>query len=105
MNSKILNGEARTIVAAGENLSLTNLNALKLLKNVEIIKLPEHNGKLDLNALMKYLAEQEITSLLAEGGSEVHGAFLDAGFAERVYAFIARQWLQGYGQSAAPYGY
>ena len=24
---------------------------------------------------MKYLAEQEITSLLVEGGSEVHGAF------------------------------
>ena len=47
---------------------------------MEIIKLPEHDGKLDINALMKYLAEQEITSLLVEGGSEVHGAFLDAGF-------------------------
>ena len=46
--------------------------------------MPEHNGKLDLNVLMKYLAEQEIISLLVEGGSEVHGAFLDAGFAERV---------------------
>ena len=32
VNSKILNGEARTIVAVGENPSLTNLNALKLLK-------------------------------------------------------------------------
>ena len=95
VNSKILNGEARTIVAVGENPLLTNLSALKLLKNVEIIKLPEHNGKLDLNALMKYLAEQEITSLLVEGGSEVHGAFFDAGFAERVYAFIAPKIIGG----------
>ena len=95
VNSKILNGEARTIVAVGEEPSLTNLNALQLLKNVEIIKLPEHNGKLDLNALMKYIAEQEITSLLVEGGSEVHGAFLDAGFAERVYAFIAPKIIGG----------
>lgn len=76
VNSKILNGESRTIVAVGEEPSLTNLSSLQLLKNVEIIKLPEHDGKLDLNALMKYLAEQEITSLLVEGGSEVHGAFL-----------------------------
>lgn len=75
VNSKILNGEARTIVAVGENPSLTNFNALKLLKNVEVIELPENNGKLDLTALMKYLEEQEITSLLVEGGSEVHGAF------------------------------
>ena len=95
VNSKILNDEARTIVAVGEEPSLTNLNALQLLKNVEIIKLPEHDGKLDLNALMKYLAEQEITSLLVEGGSEVHGAFLDARFAERVYAFIAPKIIGG----------
>ena len=32
VNSKILNGEARTIVAVGENPSLTNLSALKLFK-------------------------------------------------------------------------
>ena len=57
--------------------------------------MPEHDGKLDLNALMKYLAEQEITSLLVEGGSEVHGAFLDTGFAERVYAFIAPKIIGG----------
>lgn len=94
-NSKILNDEARTIVAVGENPSLTNFNALKLLKNVEVIELPENNGKLDLTALMKYLAEQEITSLLVEGGSEVHGAFFDAGFAERVYAFIAPKIIGG----------
>ena len=38
VNSKILNGEARTIVAVGEEPSLTNLSSLQLLKNVEIIK-------------------------------------------------------------------
>ena len=49
--------------------------------------MPEHDGKLDLTALMKYLAEQEITSLLVEGGSEVHGAFLDDGFAESICVY------------------
>ena len=61
VNSKILNGEARTIVAVGENPSLTNLSALQLLKNVEIIKLPEHDGKLqDLLSLLSHKIENPI---------------------------------------------
>lgn len=95
LNAKILNNEAKTIVVAGENAPHEKVDALKRLKNVEILKLPENEGKLEIKALMRYLAQQEITSILVEGGSEVHGAFLDAGFAERIYAFIAPKIIGG----------
>lgn len=95
LNAKILNGEAKTLVAVSEEEPLEKINELQALKNVEVIKLPECGGKLDIKALLDYLAAQEITSLLAEGGSEVHGAFFDAGFVERVYAFIAPKIIGG----------
>lgn len=36
-----------------------------------------------------------MTSVLVEGGSDIHGAFFDAGLVERVYAFIAPSLIGG----------
>lgn len=95
LNAKILNGEAKTLVAVSKDAPVAKISALQALKNVEVVKLLEHNSRLDIKALLDYLAVHEITSLLVEGGSEVHGAFLDAGCAERVYAFIAPKIIGG----------
>ena len=95
LNAKILNGEAKTIVAVSEAAPQDKLNELQKLTTVEVLKLPQRNGHLDLQALLEKLATMEITSVLVEGGSEVHGAFIDAGLAERVYAFIAPKIIGG----------
>ena len=95
LNAKILNGEAKTIVALSEAAPQDKLDELQKLTNVEILKMPQQNGHLDLQALLEKLAAMEITSVLVEGGSEVHGAFIDAGLAERVYAFIAPKIIGG----------
>ena len=95
LNAKILNGEAKTIVAVSEAAPQDKLDELQKLTNVEVLKLPQRNGHLDLQALLEKLAAMEITSVLVEGGSEVHGAFIDAGLAERVYAFIAPKIIGG----------
>ena len=95
LNAKILNGEAKTIIAVSEAAPQDKLNELQKLTNVEVLKLPQRNGYLDLQALLEKLATMEITSVLVEGGSEVHGAFIDAGLAERVYAFIAPKIIGG----------
>ena len=95
LNAKILNGEAKTIVAVSEAAPQDKLNELQKLTNVEVLKLPQRNGHLDLQALLEKLAAMEITSVLVEGGSEVHGAFIDAGLAEKVYAFIAPKIIGG----------
>ena len=95
LSAKILNGEAQTIICVSKEAPQEKLAALQGLKNVEVLTLPEAGGKLDLNALMQELAAKEITSVLVEGGSEVHGAFIDAGIGERVYAFIAPKIIGG----------
>ena len=95
LNAKILNGEAKTIVAVSEAAPQDKLDELQKLTNVEVLKLPQRNGHLDLQALLEKLAAMEITSVLVEGGSEVHGAFIDAGLAEKVYAFIAPKIIGG----------
>ena len=95
LSAKILNGEAHTIICVSKGAPQEKLAALQDLKNVEVLTLPEAGGKLDLNVLMQELAAKEITSVLVEGGSEVHGAFIDAGLGERVYAFIAPKIIGG----------
>lgn len=95
LNAKILNGEAKTIVAASEKAPQDKLARLQQLADVKVLTLPEHDGQLDLNVLLDKLAAMEITSLLVEGGSEIHGAFMDAGLAEMVYAFIAPKIIGG----------
>ena len=45
--------------------------------------------------VVQALAERGITSLLVEGGSAIHGAFFDAGLADRVCAFVAPKLIGG----------
>lgn len=47
------------------------------------------HGRPALDAVLKELARRGITRLLVEGGAGVHGAFLDAGFADRLEIFTA----------------
>ena len=44
---------------------------------------------------MEHLGSRGIVNLLVEGGGSVHGAFLDAGLVDKVYAFVAPQIVGG----------
>ncbi len=68
----------------------------------------EHNGirvfrmsqkPIEIGEVLKTLAEEEITSLFVEGGSEVHGSFLKAGAFQQVITYIAPKLIGG---KAAP---
>ena len=69
--------------------------ALAALPNVEVVRLPLEGGRLPIAQVVQKLAERGLTSLLVEGGSAVHGAFFDAGLADRVCAFIAPKLIGG----------
>ena len=53
------------------------------------------HGRLDLKVLMEELNQRKLTSILVEGGSQIHGSFLAAGLVDRVYAFIAPKLVGG----------
>ena len=47
-------------------------------KGCKVFRVDEHNGELDLNAVLKILAEQGITRLMVEGGATVAASFVGA---------------------------
>ncbi|HHD63358.1 MAG TPA: RibD family protein, partial [Desulfobulbaceae bacterium] len=46
-------------------------------------------GRVDLTNVLQILGENNITSLLVEGGAAIHGSFLSQGLVDEVYLFLA----------------
>ena len=96
LTAQVLQDGGRTILAAGPGAPSGKLDVIRQMPSVEVVPLPcAETGHLDLTALLAELNARDITSVLVEGGSEVLGAFLDAGLADRVYAFIAPKLAGG----------
>lgn len=57
---------------------------------VKVTQVPcDQYGLLDLNSVLKKLAEEGIVSLLVEGGGKVHSSFLHKRLADKAYLFYA----------------
>jgi len=95
LNAKIFSGAAPTLLVTSAQAPTDKLAALALLPKVEVVQLPPEDGKLPLGLVLQELARRGLCSVLVEGGGAVHGAFLDAGIVDKVYAFIAPKLLGG----------
>ena len=60
-------------------------------KNVQIIKVPEIDNHLDLNAILKKVYAMGIMSIFVEAGGILCGSFLP--YADKIYQFIAPKVL------------
>ena len=69
--------------------------AAALGRRVRLIYAPARTGGIHLPWLLKKLGQEEITSLLVEGGGETNAAFFAAGLANRVAFFYAPMVLGG----------
>lgn len=93
LDSKVLTDKsARTIIAVTENAPPEKISALKACGAEVIIAGYE---QIDLKMLMKMLAAQEITSILVEGGGQVHFSMMKAGLVDKIYGFIAPKIIGG----------
>ena len=88
-----LSPEAR--VLAGGNLLLatavendSKANALRAL-GVEVMRLPDGNGKVDLAALMAELGRRGVNEVHVEGGGRLNGALLRDGLADELLLYLA----------------
>ena len=61
----------------------------------QVVPVPAADGSVDLQALLKVLGEQEITSLMVEGGGTLVGSLFDLGLVDKVIAYIAPVVLGG----------
>ena len=87
LDARIFSEEGRTIVATavmseGKETSLRE-------RDVKVWRLPNGNGKVDLQALLPRIAKEGLDSLLIEGGGETAAAFLESCLVDKVSFFIA----------------
>ncbi len=62
---------------------------------VETFSCPDEKGQIDLKRLMKYLGNENIDSILLEGGGTLNDSALRAGIVQEVHAFIAPKIFGG----------
>ncbi|MDW7738742.1 MAG: bifunctional diaminohydroxyphosphoribosylaminopyrimidine deaminase/5-amino-6-(5-phosphoribosylamino)uracil reductase RibD [Bacillota bacterium] len=79
---------ARLILAVTEQASKEKLRALKD-RGVEVLVMPAKEGRVDLKALMKKLAERELSAVLVEGGGTLNYSLLEQSLIDKLFIFIA----------------
>lgn len=83
----------RTLVFHGPAAKQQSRQRL-LNQGVELVEVGlDAHGRLRLRSVLRELARRDVVRLLVEGGSRVHGAFLDGNFADSVAIFIAPRIL------------
>ncbi|NIR28683.1 MAG: bifunctional diaminohydroxyphosphoribosylaminopyrimidine deaminase/5-amino-6-(5-phosphoribosylamino)uracil reductase RibD [Gammaproteobacteria bacterium] len=87
LNAKMLGLPGRTLVAcagadAGREADLAGAGA-------EIVTLPGSEGRVELTALMRHLATEEVNELLVESGPTLSGALLRAGLVDELVLYLA----------------
>jgi len=63
---------------------------------VEVLEMPaDGHGRVDLEPLLDELGRRGVTALLVEGGSAVHGSFVDADLVDEAVLFVAPLLIGG----------
>lgn len=95
-SAQVLGPEAPTIVVCGPHADTEKRVRLEK-RGIDMVEVALADGKLDLKQVLVELHKREVTLLLVEGGSEVHGSFLAAQLIDKVTMFIAPKLIGGTG--------
>lgn len=86
--------EAPTVIATGPKPYRKRKEAMEE-QGVEVLSLPLVRGRVSLPELLNHLGNRDITSILVEGGAEVHGGFFYDNLVDKVYLFFAPKIIGG----------
>lgn len=95
--ARILNADlpSKTIIATTNKANKNWCEELQQM-NIDLLVLPENSaGTVDLNALMLQLGEQEISSLLVEGGATVLHSFQEQNLINKYLVYVAPKIIGG----------
>ena len=97
LNAKVFHSLGRSIVMTASN----NSNKIKQLEaiGVEVVQISMTKGKLNLNAVLKWLGKEQINELLIETGATLAGAFLQQKLINQLIIYTAPVIM---GSSARP---
>lgn len=113
-DARLLARGARKIIVTTDDAPEAKERAL-VKAGAEVWRLPaRRNGHIPIERLARELGERDITSVLVEGGGEVHASFLAARLADQIVLYVAPKlvggpapsWVggKGVGTLAAAYG-
>jgi diaminohydroxyphosphoribosylaminopyrimidine deaminase/5-amino-6-(5-phosphoribosylamino)uracil reductase len=86
--AQLFNQPGKTILAVVKPLD--NQKREQFTKTgVDILELPEIEGRVDLNELFRVIGQRNIVCVLVEGGSILFGSLFDHNLVDRVLAFIS----------------
>jgi diaminohydroxyphosphoribosylaminopyrimidine deaminase / 5-amino-6-(5-phosphoribosylamino)uracil reductase len=96
LDAKLLRtgSRARVLVAVGEAVPPQRLAALESA-GVTVLACKSREGRVDVSDLAARLFALDVTAVLLEAGSELTGAFVQAGLVDRVAAFVAPTLVGG----------
>lgn len=96
LDSKVVKtaSEVKTLLATTELADETHLEELSG-EGVEVIRLPNKEGRVDLEALMHELGRREISVVLVEGGGSLNYSLLENHLVDKIYFFMAPLLLGG----------
>ena len=96
-NAKVfITKEAPTIIFTTQKANHKCLQILKRKGVLHHIIHTNNNAAISIKSVLKILAKKGITSLLVEGGKELHHAFFKENMVNEVYSFIAPVIINGY---------
>lgn len=85
VNAKILQGGCLVATASTDPIKTAALQAA----GAEIVVLPTGEGRVDLAALLRHLAQCDVNEAHVEAGSRLSGVFLKAGLADELLLYMA----------------
>lgn len=93
---RVLQGieQAPTVIATTSQAGHRKVERLRKM-GVQVLVLPRKGTRVSLDKCLQALGEMGMTSMLVEGGSELHAAFLRAGLVNRVCLYVAPALLGG----------
>jgi diaminohydroxyphosphoribosylaminopyrimidine deaminase / 5-amino-6-(5-phosphoribosylamino)uracil reductase len=71
-------------------------------RGVEIVGVPSHHGRVDLNAVLTELGKRDILNVLLEAGPTLNGSALAAGIVHKLFLFYAPKIA---GESRVPFAF
>jgi diaminohydroxyphosphoribosylaminopyrimidine deaminase/5-amino-6-(5-phosphoribosylamino)uracil reductase len=98
VEAKVVSGglPGQTVVCATERAPRERVEALRC-HGVDVVTLPERDGRVDVCAALRALGAREVTSVLAECGGTVAWSLIADGAVDKVLAFVAPKIAGGAG--------
>ncbi|MFC1991180.1 bifunctional diaminohydroxyphosphoribosylaminopyrimidine deaminase/5-amino-6-(5-phosphoribosylamino)uracil reductase RibD [Chloroflexota bacterium] len=85
--AQVFNESGKALLALGKSVAAEKKRDYSKI-GVELLELPQIEGQLDLERLLKALGERKISSVLVEGGGILLGSLFDCRLVDKVIAFI-----------------